>query len=53
MDKGYAVTFENDMSTGEDLSTMTNKSAGVTSRLRRVRNVSVLDAFMNLRPDKG
>ena len=47
VDKGYKVIFEKDMSTGQDLSMMINKNTGVTSRFRRVRNVWVLDAFIN------
>ena len=40
VDKGYKVTFDKHMST--------DKSAGVTSRSRRERNVWVLDAFVNV-----
>ena len=49
VDKGYKVIFEKDMSTGQDLSMMINKNTRVTSRFRRVRNVWVLDAFINSR----
>ena len=46
VDKGYKVTFEKNMSTGQDMSMMVNKHTGVTSRFRRERNVWVLDAFV-------
>ena len=48
VDNGYRVIFEKNMVTGQDVSLMTNKIAGVTSRFRRERNVWVLDAFVDL-----
>ena len=49
VDKGYKVTFEKNMSTGQDMSMMVNKHTGVTSRFRRERHVWVFDAFIGSR----
>ena len=47
--KSYKVIFEKDMSTGQDLSMMTNKNIGVTCRFHRMINMWVLDAFIDLK----
>ena len=42
------MVFDKDMKKDKDLSCMTNKSTGITSRFRRDRNVWVLDAYIKV-----
>ena len=46
VDKGYRVTFDKCLRTGNDLSMMLNKKTNVTTRFRREKNVWVLDAYL-------
>ena len=46
VDRGYKVTFEKNMQTGQDVSHMTNKITGATTRFRREIIVWVLDAYV-------
>ena len=48
VDLGYKVIFDKNLETGQDMSYMTYKAANVTSRLRRERNVWILDAYVSL-----
>ena len=47
VDRGYRVTFDKNMKTGQDLSVMLNKSTGTSSRFRRDKNVWILDVYVN------
>ena len=47
VDDNFRVTFDKDMKTGTDLSRMMNKATGEVTRFRRVRNIWVLDAFVD------
>ena len=46
VDHGYRVIFDKDEETGHDISVMTHKKTGVTSRFRRERNIWILDAVV-------
>ena len=48
VDFGYKVIFDKNLDNGQDMSYMTHKATNVTSRLRRERNVWVLDAYVNV-----
>ena len=48
VDRGYKVTFEKNMKTGQDLSHMTNKIKGATTRFRREINEWVLEAYVQV-----
>ena len=48
VDLGYTVIFDKNLETGQDMSYMTHKATNVVSRLRRERNVWVLDAYVSL-----
>ena len=48
VDLGYKVIFDKNLENGQDMSYMTHKATNVTSRLRRERNVWVLDAYVNV-----
>ena len=48
VDLGYKVIFDKNLETGQDMSYMTHKATNVVSRLRRERNVWVLDAYVSL-----
>ena len=47
VDNGYRVVFDKDEETGHDISVMTHKKSGVTSRFRRERNIWILDALVD------
>ena len=53
VDHGYQVVFEKGEATGMDLSRMTHKLTGITTRFRRIRNVWVLDAFIEVEDEQG
>ena len=53
VDRGYKVTFEKNMKTGQDLSHMTNKIRGAPTRFRREINVWVLDAYVQVDDNVG
>ena len=46
VDSRHRVTFDKDDKTGEDVSFILNKETGETIRMRRDRNVWILDAFV-------
>ena len=48
VDKGWRVTFDQDETTGRDISMMKHKKTGVTSRFRRERNIWILDAIVDV-----
>ena len=45
VDSGHRVTFEKDMATSRDLSFVVNKSTGTVIKMRRDRNVWVIDTY--------
>ena len=47
VDSGHRVTFEKDMHTGRDLSYIVNKKTGQAIKMRRDRNVWVIDTYVN------
>ena len=47
VDSGHKVVFDLDEATGVDLSFITHKKSGNTVRMRRERNVWVIDAFVD------
>ena len=47
VDTSHRVTFDRDEVTGEDLSTIVNKITGVITKMRRERNVWVVDAWID------
>ena len=47
VDSGHKVVFDRDEATGVDLSFITHKKSGNTVRMRRERNVWVIDAFVD------
>ena len=47
VDSGHRVTFEKDMITGRDLSYIVNKTTGKVIKMRRDRNVWVIDTYVN------
>ena len=48
VDLGYRVIFDKNLETGQDMSYMMNKATNATSRLKRERNVWILDAYVSL-----
>ena len=46
VDDNHRVTFDKDVVTGVDLSFITNKTTGSSIKMRRERNVWVVDAYM-------
>ena len=53
VDLGYKVIFDKNLETGQDMSYMTHKATNVVSRLRRERNVWVLDAYVSLKTNNS
>ena len=51
VDSNCRVTFERDEKTKADISYIYNKTTGVSTKLRRERNVWVLDAWIDESPD--
>ena len=47
VDSGHKVAFEKDMVTGRDLSYIVNKTTGKVIKMRRDRNVWVIDTYVN------
>ena len=47
VDAGNKVTFDKDEKTGMDISFITHKETGTSIRMRRERNVWVIDAYVN------
>ena len=48
VDNGYRVTFDKDLTTGKDMSTMYHKESKTITRFRRDKNIWVIDAFVDL-----
>ena len=46
VDSGHVVTFDKDKHTGMDTSFITHKESGRSTRMRRERNVWVIDAYL-------
>ena len=46
MDHNHRVVFDQDLGTGEDVSFITNKTNGESIKMRRDRNVWVIDAYI-------
>ena len=53
VDSNCRVTFDRDEVTKADVSYIYNKATGVSTKLRRDRNVWVLDAWIDESPDAG
>ena len=51
LDAGNKVTFEKDEKTGLDISHILNKKSGMYTKLRRERNVWVVDAWIEEEDD--
>ena len=47
VDAGHRVVFEKDDVTGVDLSFITHKASGTSIRMRRERNVWIIDAYVD------
>ena len=47
VDSGHRVTFDRDEITGTDLSCIVDKKTGASLKMRRDRNVWVIDAFVD------
>ena len=48
VDAGCRVTYDKDMTTGIDLSTVYDKNTGETIKMRRDNNVWVVDAYIDI-----
>ena len=46
VDSNHRVVFDKDMATGADISCITDKATGVGTKMRRERNVWVVDAYV-------
>ena len=46
VDSNHRVVFDKDMATGADISFITDKATGVGTKMRRERNVWVVDAYV-------
>ena len=53
VDSGHVVTFDKDATTGVDTSFITNKNTGKSMKMRRERNVWVIDAYLADDMDKN
>ena len=47
VDTGHRVVFDKDDKTGVDLSFITHKATGDSIRMKRERNIWIIDAFVN------
>ena len=47
VDANHRVTFDKDEKTGVDISFITDKATGVSTKMRRDRNVWVVDAWID------
>jgi hypothetical protein len=47
VDHNHRVVFDKDAATGRDISFITNKATGASIKMRRDRNVWVIDAYIN------
>ena len=47
VDCGYRVVFDKDLETGTDLSFIIHKKTGDTIKMKRERNIWMIDAFVN------
>ena len=53
VDHNHRVVFDQDEDTGEDISFITNKTDGETIKMRRDRNVWVIDAYIEEDIEQG
>ena len=53
VDHSHRVVFDQDKDTGEDISFITNKTDGETIKMRRDRNVWVIDAYIEEDIEQG
>ena len=53
VDSGHVVTFNRDEKTGIDTSVITHKKSGRSTKMRRERNVWVIDAYVDDDTDKS
>ena len=53
VDAGHRVTFDMDDKTGVDTSFITDKQTGVSIKMRRERNVWVIDAYVKEEGDES
>ena len=53
VDSGHKVIFEKDAKTGEDISFIVQKSTGVSTKMRRDRNVWVIDVWVEEEENKN
>ena len=47
VDHNHRVVFDKDEATGRDISFITNKATGASIKMRRDRNVWVIDAYIS------
>ena len=53
VDHNHRVVFDQDLDTGEDISFIMNKADGETIKMRRDRNVWVIDAYIEEDTEQG
>ena len=53
VDSGHKVIFEKDEKTGADISFIVQKSTGMSTKMRRDRNVWVIDAWVEEEENKN
>jgi hypothetical protein len=53
VDHNHRVVFDQDMDTGEDISFITNKVDGQSIKIRRDKNVWVVDAYVDDDAEQG
>ena len=53
VDHNHRVVFDKDAATGKDISFITNKESGASIKMRRDRNVWVIDAYVIDDPEPG
>ena len=51
VDHNHRVVFDKDIKSGRDISFITNKATGASIKMRRDRNVWVIDAFVSEDPE--
>ena len=53
VDHNHRVVFDQDLDTGKDVSFITNKTNGESIKMRRDRNVWVIDVFIDDDTEQG
>ena len=53
VDHNHRVVFNQDLDTGEDISFITNKTNGESIKMRRDRNVWLIDAYIEDDTEQG